>query len=531
VVVTVVANGGALDFIRDPDDATFHPVRDVLERSVSTQLRKIAFSALVYGALVIVCLGGVVWGLYYTFDGILPIHWSSNEPVLEFPVDLLFYNFLMPVVIRFFKPSDGLHMMYSWWFRVCGRMLRLSWFLFGERQEDEEGHHVRRTWWDLLLGKKGDVHQPVIGEDRRVLAEDRNVDAYFLRDGKYVRAPASDQVRIPKGGKVFLEVNEDNERVDGQPDREDGLHGRNTELFAKVYVPPWFRVRISLFILFIWIFAAVTGVSITVVPLVFGRMIFSTIIPNHLRMNDVYAFSIGIYILGGLIYGALWFQNAIASVKKTVTSDHQSLNQALRRATKFSTRVARLLYTYAAFAFLLPSLFALLMEFYVIIPIHTYFTADEEHVIHFIQDWTLGVLYVKMAGRLILWYSQSRPAEALRAIVRKGWFDPNARIATRCFIMPATVIMGGALLVPIPLGYVVNTLCFSRASAATHSQVYRYSYPAVLVIIMVICLVYLMGVMLKGWRQKIRDEVYLIGERLHNFGERRPPAPSPVVVT
>ncbi|KAI9861773.1 MAG: hypothetical protein M1813_005122 [Trichoglossum hirsutum] len=526
-----IMRSGVLYFIRDPDDATFHPVRDVLERSVSTQLRKIAFSALVYGALVIVCLGGVVWGLYYTFDGILPIHWSSNEPVLEFPVDLLFYNFLMPVVIRFFKPSDGLHMMYSWWFRVCGRMLRLSWFLFGERQEDEEGHHVRRTWWDLLLGKKGDVHQPVIGEDRRVLAEDRNVDAYFLRDGKYVRAPASDQVRIPKGGKVFLEVNEDNERVDGQPDREDGLHGRNTELFAKVYVPPWFRVRISLFILFIWIFAAVTGVSITVVPLVFGRMIFSTIIPNHLRMNDVYAFSIGIYILGGLIYGALWFQNAIASVKKTVTSDHQSLNQALRRATKFSTRVARLLYTYAAFAFLLPSLFALLMEFYVIIPIHTYFTADEEHVIHFIQDWTLGVLYVKMAGRLILWYSQSRPAEALRAIVRKGWFDPNARIATRCFIMPATVIMGGALLVPIPLGYVVNTLCFSRASAATHSQVYRYSYPAVLVIIMVICLVYLMGVMLKGWRQKIRDEVYLIGERLHNFGERRPPAPSPVVVT
>ncbi|KAH0536886.1 hypothetical protein FGG08_006289 [Glutinoglossum americanum] len=525
-----IMRSGVLYFIRDPDDATFHPVRDVLERSVSTQLRKIAFSALVYGALVIVCLGGVVWGLYYTFDGILPIHWSSNEPVLEFPVDLLFYNFLMPVVVRFFKPSDGLHTMYSWWFRVCGRMLRLTWFLFGERQEDEEGHHVRRTWRDVLLGKKGDVHQPVIGDDRRILAEDRNMEAYFLRDGKYVRAPASDQVRIPKGGKVFLEVSENNERVDGQPDREDGLHGRNTELFAKVYVPPWFRVRISLFILYIWVFAAVTGVSITVVPLVFGRMIFSTVIPNHLRMNDVYAFSIGIYILGGLLYAVLWFENVIASFKRTMASDSQSPNQTARGAVKFSLRIARLLYTYTAFVFLLPSLFALLTEFYVIIPIHTYFDANEKHVIHFIQDWTLGVLYVKMTGRFILWYSQSRPAEALRAIVRRGWLDPDARIATRCFVMPATVVMGGALLIPIPLGYVVNKLCFSKASAETQSLVYRYSYPAVLIVVMTICLVYLMGAMLKGWRQKIRDEVYLIGERLHNFGERRPPAPSPVVV-
>ena len=54
---------GVLYFIRDPEDPTFHVVRDVLERSVSTQLQKIAFSALVYGAQVIICLGGVVWGV------------------------------------------------------------------------------------------------------------------------------------------------------------------------------------------------------------------------------------------------------------------------------------------------------------------------------------------------------------------------------------------------------------------------------------------------------------------------------------
>ena len=43
--------------------------------------------------------------------------------------------------------------------------------------------------------------------------ETRKLD--FQPDGTFVRAPASDSVRIPKDERVFLEVNENNERVDG----------------------------------------------------------------------------------------------------------------------------------------------------------------------------------------------------------------------------------------------------------------------------------------------------------------------------
>src|SRR5262249_38157017 len=111
------------DFIRDPDDPTFHPVKEVLERPVSTQLKKIGFSAFIYGILVVVFLGGVVWSLAYGFNGLLPIHWSSNEPVLEFPVDLLFYNFFMPMAIKYFRPSNTLEQMYGWWFRLCAKAL------------------------------------------------------------------------------------------------------------------------------------------------------------------------------------------------------------------------------------------------------------------------------------------------------------------------------------------------------------------------------------------------------------------------
>ena len=529
----MLTNIALTDFIRDPDDPTFHPVRDVLERSVSTQLWKISFSALVYGGLVIVCLGGVVWGIAYAFDDVLPIHWLSNEPVLEFPVDLLFYNFLMPLAVRFFKPSKGLNKMYNWWFRKCARTLRLTNFLFGEQKEDEEGRYVRRTWGDVLYGKQGDAQNPVVGKDRQALAQDREEQAFFQRDGRYVRAPASDQVRIPKGAHTFLEVDEGNNRLDNQPDQDEGLHGRKNEMFAKVYIPPLFRLRISAFIFLIWLFAAATGVSITIVPLLFGRFVFAKLSSNQLHMNDIYAFSIGIYILGGALYGLLYYRQITTYIRDTVTPHTPTITNFLRKSATLTVRLIGLIYTYAAFGILLPALLSLLMEFFFIIPLHTYFRtsftnlntiSSERHIIHLIQDWTLGVLYLKMAARVILYNTPSRPASALRGIVRNGWLNPDVRLATRGFILPAVLAITIALAAPLALGWLANTTVLNGYSADDEifrACVYRYSYPGVLAMGFAAAFAILVNRAFVGWRRKIRDEVYLIGERLHNFGENK----------
>ena len=471
----------------------------------------------------ILCLGGVVWGISFAFDNVFPVHWSSNEPVLEFPVDLLFYNFLMPVAVKFFRPSQGLNKMYSWWFRKCARALRLSHFLFGERREDEEGHHVRQTWSVLFNRKLGDTHKPVTGSDTSAVAKASDADAFFLRDGRYVRAPASDQVRIPKGASPFLEVDASNQRIDGQPDSDQGLHGQKNDMFSQVYIPPMFRFRVGAFIFLIWIFAAITGICITILPLVLGRLIFAYMIPSHLRMNDIYAFSIGIYLLGSLAYIALHYRAIFSFLRSTFSIHHNpTAITLLKKTAAYTLRLLRLTYTFLTFAVLLPSLFALLVEFYFIIPLHTYFGHPaDRHIIHFIQDWTLGVLYVKMAGRFILWSATSRPANALRGIVRNGWLDPDVRLATRAFIFPAVLLTVLLVAAPIALGYLANVTISVAAQESVKSQVYRYSFPGLLGLGLGVCLAWGVGRAFRGWRQRIRDEVYLIGERLHNFGERR----------
>ncbi|KAL1799189.1 hypothetical protein ACET3X_003226 [Alternaria dauci] len=470
---------GVLYFIRDPDDPTFHPVRDVLERSVTTQLRKIAFSALVYGALVIVCLGGVVWTLSRATTNVLPIHWTTEAPSLEFPLDLLFYNFLTPVIIKFYKPSEGLHTIYKWCFQKCAGFLRLSNFLFGDKVPAQEGD-----------------------------------------DGRYVRAPASDQARIPKGQPVFVEVDRDNVRKDGQT--EGGVH--NSDLVSMVFIPPWFRVRIFCFIVTIWLFMGLSGVSVTILPLLFGRYLFSLFLPPTVEMNDIHAFSLGVYTLASISYSAYHAGKFIYSLNRSIPDPMATLHTVAATTSRVGSRALRFSYVWATLIFAIPFLFAVLLELYFLMPLHAYLGPKEPHVVHVIQDWTLGFLYSRLAARLVFANRNSRPARAFKAVIRDGWLYPNAKIATRCFLVPVLALFVVAIAVPSSLAFVTSRTLYRGASETTKNLLWRFSFPAVGLALVAMWASSAVVRLLVRWRLVVRDEVYLIGERLHNFGERKAPA-------
>jgi E3 ubiquitin-protein ligase MARCH6 len=263
-------------------------------------------------------------------------------------------------------------------------------------------------------------------------------------------------------------------------------------------------------------------VSITIVPLVFGRHIFSKLLPSHIRKNDVYAFSIGIYILGSVLYGVLHLRTFITSLISSLALTRETPQNVLRRVVSVASGVARIVWTYAAFIFILPTLFAFVVEFYAILPLHTYFSSSNEpHTIHFVQSWTLGLLYVKLTSRVILLYPDSLPAISMRAITRDGYLNPDAKLATRAFILPGSIVLCFALLWPYAVAQLAVLTVFNGIGEEQKVLVYRYVYPVVLGMGICCWLGWLMVGMLRVWRSRIRDEVYLIGERLHNFGERK----------
>lgn len=567
----------ASDFIRDPDDPEFHPVRDVLERNFFTQLRKIMFSALVYGGLVVICLGGVVWGLSFA-SSVLPIHYSSNEPVLEFPVDLLFYNFLMPLAVRVLRPSDALHSMYTWWFKQCARTLRLTWFLFGKRKVDEEGTlvlapdspHQALPWYQKLflhIDRNEEV-APVSWNDiasnifdpkpspKRKMTSFSKLKKKLVRkgqlcpDGRFVRTPASDQVRIPKGRRVFLDVHETTQApLANVPNPSQYF----TDQYQLVYLPPNFRFRIFLFIFLIWMFAAVTGVSLTIIPLIVGRRLFKFLLPAHVRTNDIYAFSIGIYVLGTIAYSIF---RAAALAKKLrawagVAAKTISGPGAAKRIGSLALHGAKLTYAYLNVFVFFPLLASALVELYVIIPLHTYMSppkvpamvgeavpaaggdalviasASSIHTIRAVQAWTLGLLYLKLATRVLNTnFAATRLATASQAIFRRGWLRPDVKILTRAFVIPAILLCLVAvaappvIIVPLIKKVLVAAGVFERVSddPVSMALIYRLSFLSAALVALSSTMAWSLVGVFRGWKGRIRDEAYLIGERLHNFG-------------
>ncbi|EHY60059.1 hypothetical protein HRR83_006418 [Exophiala dermatitidis] len=498
---------GVLYFIRDPDDPNFHPVRDVLERPIPAQLGKIAFSALVYGGLVIVCLGGVVWSLDWV-GGILPIQWATAEPKLAFPMDIVFYNFLLPFILRRIEPSKKMSAMFKWWFRACARGLRLTHFLFGEEREEEKysssNGHLRR-----LFGGKS-ATSPV-------------------RDGIYVRAPASDSVRIPKGRNVFLEVTEQNERVDGLPDSDLGIHGKRDDNFTKVYLPPRFRARIAVFIVLVWLFAAATGVTFTIGPLLLGRKVTQFLCQSTLPPNDLYAFTVGIHLFIVLGYAMAYARSIKDYLKHKVP---EWLGPQLLSTIQYILGLAYLgLYT----AVILPFVLSLIMELYIHVPVFDYLTTQHEQrtsvdgssrpvaTIFVVQSWTIGLLYLRLMMRYILHRTapDGRVATALRAITRNGFLNPDVRLASRAFVLPSTMLCLALLGAPLVFAKVLIVV-MGIEDPDTRLQLYRLAYPDVLGLMVLWLLAVGFKRQLANWKVKIRDEVYLIGERLHNFHEPSP---------
>lgn len=354
---------------------------------------------------------------------------------------------------------------------------------------------------------------------------------------------------------MFLEVTEDNKRVDGQVDSRGGPHGRKNKSFAKVYVPPWFRVRIGLFIFSLWFFAVTTGLGITVVPMVFGRVLLSKVAPKHVDFNDLYAFSAGLVTLGGTLCLLLRSRKCYEYARANMSG--ASVMAALHWARTYGLRILRSIYVYGFALVVVPTLFALVLQLYLILPLHTYASSRPSgggntmdmpqsatnqtvpttrpspetllpagHTIHILQDWTLGFLY----GRVALLLSRnSRPATALRMITRDGYTNPNAKLATRAFVVPTLLLFFIILLCPpavaLAASSILQTIRFPTGALpqALRVKVYRYSYPVCASQALVLWCAWEMFRATQRWRNKIKDEVYLVGERLHNFGEKRPP--------
>jgi len=140
------------------------------------------------------------------------------------------------------------------------------------------------------------------------------------------------------------------------------------------------------------------------------------------------------------------------------------------------------------------------------------------------------MLWVRILAKVVFATDDSVASRVWRAVIspppRYSHTRPNVRIATRAFVVPALLAFAGLTLMPFAVAEAANRTVFAAMDPRTKVLVLRLAYPLALSVAGWIWLAIGLLNATARWRQRMRDEVYLIGERLHNFGER----PKPVTV-
>lgn len=76
---------------RDPQDPTFHPIRDILDRPTLSQLRKLGMSAVMYAVVITGGIGVAIYSLRFIwtpYQQVLPLRWNSRYVVCSTAVSI-----------------------------------------------------------------------------------------------------------------------------------------------------------------------------------------------------------------------------------------------------------------------------------------------------------------------------------------------------------------------------------------------------------------------------------------------------------
>ncbi|KAF9968318.1 hypothetical protein BGZ70_004959 [Mortierella alpina] len=540
-VSRTVVRPGVMWFIRDPNDEGFHPVREIMERPVLVQLRKLSTGVLMYLTLILLSASLDVQGVSLILKGILPLRWRIDEPLSDVPFDMLIFHLLVPFTLHWIDPSERFKAIFENWWRWLAKTMRLSSFMYGkngERFPDEEGHIVYRTWTAWLLR----YQPPIPGverSDNNAVGSGEELDieapAIFVRDGGLYRVPSTDRVVHLKGRRVLVPVDEQGRALDPKEDLPGEIdplmeiqpRGREPQPLIDpkkatvvVYAPPNFKRRLISFIAIIWTSTTAFLTMSVVTPLLIGRCLIS--LATARQVHDIYSFVVGVYTISSLwhleewafsVYRAHAPQNVVGSV---------DFKAYFRTAWRYGKLVTKGLYFALVFGLLFPLALGLMMELFLIIPLRAA-VGDETGVIPTLS-WAVGLLYMKIIHWTLVAFPDNRvTVDMNRVFVGTDVAEWDVLLATRRLVLPAAGICLLSIGCPAASAWAVARALGLEGD--TRLKFFRLMYPVGFLVGLVVFGFMESVPVFKGWSDYVRDQEYLVGRRLHNLAEENESSP------
>ncbi|XP_047950313.1 probable E3 ubiquitin ligase SUD1 isoform X2 [Salvia hispanica] len=466
-----VLRNGVLYFLRDPADPNYNPFRDLIDDPVHKHARRVLLSVAVYGSLIVMLVFLPVKLAMKTVPSIFPLDISLSDPFTEIPADMLLFQICIPFAIEHFKLRHTLKSLLRYWFTAVGWALGLTDFLL-PKPEDNGGHENGNA----DMGRHERVHGQGVGQERVVALEDVNRPRYLAAN-----------------------ANSAEELDDELTDTE------------------WaFVLRIVLLLVVAWMTLLIFNSTLIIVPISLGRTLFDSLpllpLTHGIRCNDIYAFVIGSYVIWTGLAGARYCADLVRTKRTKVL---------LNQIWKWFGIIFKSSVLLSIWIFVIPVLIGLLFELLVIVPMRV--PVDESPVFLLYQDWALGLIFLKIWTRMVM-------LDHMMPLVDESWRLKFERVREDGFsrlqafrvlqeiVFPIIMKLLTALCVP----YVLSRGVFPILGypLVVNSAVYRYAWLGCLIFSVMCFCAKRFHVWFTNLHNSIRDDRYLIGRRLHNYGER-----------
>lgn len=473
-----VLRNGVLYFLRDPADPNYNPFRDLIDDPVHKHARRVLLSVAVYGSLIVMLVFLPVKLAMRMAPSIFPLDISVSDPFTEIPADMLLFQICIPFAIEHFKLRATIKSLLRYWFTGVGWALGLTDFLL-PRPEDNGGQEngiVDPVRQDRLHAQHG-------GHDRALVG--------------YVGPDDLNRVRHAAANANIADEYDGDEQSDS--DRYE------------------FVLRIVLLLLMAWMTLLILNSAIVFVPISLGRALFNAVpllpITHGIKCNDLYAFVIGSYVIWTALAGVRY------SIDQIKTRRAKLL---LGQIWKWCGIVLKSSALLSIWIFVIPVLIGLLFELLVIVPMRV--PVDESPVFLLYQDWALGLIFLKIWTRLVM-LDHMLPLmdDSWRVKFERVREDGFSRLqgfwVLREIVVPIIMKLLTALCVPYVLARGVFPVF--GYPLVVNSAVYRFAWLGCLGFSLLCFCAKRFHVWFTNLHNSIRDDRYLIGRRLHNFGEDR----------
>ncbi|CAL9780058.1 unnamed protein product [Musa acuminata subsp. burmannicoides] len=474
-----VLRNGVLYFLRDPADPNYNPFRDLIDDPVHKHARRVLLSVAVYGSLIVMLIFLPVKLAMRLAPSIFPLDITIFDPFTEIPTDVLLFQICIPFAIEHFKLRTTIKSLLRHWFKAVGWALGLTDYLLppSEGNGNQDAGNMEAVRRDRLhvarQGGAGENDQPLVP---RIAAEDHL-------------------------GTVDIVGNADAAEESDVDDPADSEYG--------------FVLRIVLLLVLAWMTLLLFNSAMIVLPVSLGRALFNAIprlpITHGFKCNDLFAFSIGCYIIWIVVAGTRYSVDYIKTHRVHVL---------VLQIWKWCAIILKSSALLSIWIFIIPVLIGLLFELLVIVPLRV--PVDESPVFLLYQDWALGLIFLKIWTRLVI-------LDQMAPLVDENWRRKFERLREDGFSRLRGLWVLREIMIPI-ISKLLTALCipyvFAKGifpvfgySLIVNSAVYRFAWLGCCLFSLLCFCAKRFHVWFTNLHNSIRDDRYLIGRRLHNYGE------------